>query len=586
MSYTPKNNFNLRMIETGVDLPVYTPENNSNLQLKRTGVGDIGFQEKLLANVTCCNALDYRFNFDFNPDYVSVNGGIVINIIEGCADFTWEITGSDFTLDDATTSVRYNIVRAGAGTTVGTTETLTVTDSCNTVIEATIVCCDANVCCDLPGYAFTYSGDDPIELDLDIPYRLTLEGGCPPFLWISNHDNIDFLDPKYTNIPNNYVIASSGGENANGTLTITDDCNTIIEIGYGLPLGLICITGNNNHGQLGLGDETNRNIFTQIGTGLWSHISCGRYFSIAIQDNRSLWSTGHNGYGQLGLGDNTDRDIFIQVGTDSWKQISCGAYHSIAIHIDETLWATGDNNYGELGLGGSSDRDTFTQVGTALWQQVACGGRHSVAIRNDGSLWSTGYNYYGQLGLGDDGNYTDRDTFTRVGTSQWKQVACGFSHTFVIHNNGTLWAMGINNTGQLGLGDGASRNVPTQVGTDLWKQVACGDYHTLAIRDDGTLWVVGNNYEGGLGLGDNTHRNVFTQVGTSQWDYISGGGRHSVIAQDDGTLWVAGSNGSGELGLGDNTNRNIFTQVSGSTPQNRMAADSGYQHSAYLKIAN
>lgn len=206
MSYTPKNNFILRMIETGVDLPVYTPENNSNLQLKRTGVGDIGFQEKLFADVACCNKANYQFFFDFNPDFISVSGGIVINILEGCANFSWEITGTDFTLDEATTSVRYNIVRADAGTTIGTTETLTVTDSCGTVIEATIVCCDANVCCDQPDYAFTYSGDNPIELKLATPYKITFEGGCPPFLWQFNQETL--------------------------ILTVTDDCGTVIEIGY------------------------------------------------------------------------------------------------------------------------------------------------------------------------------------------------------------------------------------------------------------------------------------------------------------------------------------------------------------------
>ena len=48
MSYTPKNNFNLKMIKTTEEAPVYTPENNSNLQLKRTDAGEVGFRKKLL----------------------------------------------------------------------------------------------------------------------------------------------------------------------------------------------------------------------------------------------------------------------------------------------------------------------------------------------------------------------------------------------------------------------------------------------------------------------------------------------------------------------------------------------------------
>ena len=231
MSYTPKNNFNLKMIKTTEEAPVYTPENNSNLQLKRTDAGEVGFRKKLLKDVACCNKTDYQFKFEFSPDSLSAGNGIVIYVEGGCADFTWTITGSDFTLDDATTSVRYNVIRADNATAAGVSETLTVTDSCGTAIEITIICCDANNCCDLADYAFTYSGDDPIELDLDIYKTLTLEGGCSPFYWLSDHEDVSFSDPRYTNQPDNRVRALAG-DAYQGTLTIEDECGTSVAIGY------------------------------------------------------------------------------------------------------------------------------------------------------------------------------------------------------------------------------------------------------------------------------------------------------------------------------------------------------------------
>ena len=41
-------------------------------------------------------------------------------------------------------------------------------------------------------------------------------------------------------------------------------------------------------------------------------------------------------------------------------------------------------------------------MGTATdWAEIACGGEFSLALKSDGSLWAWGGNDNGQLGLGD-----------------------------------------------------------------------------------------------------------------------------------------------------------------------------------------
>ena len=157
---------------------------------------------------------------------------------------------------------------------------------------------------------------------------------------------------------------------------------------------------------------------------------------------------------------------------------------------------------------------------------------YSLILKNDGTLWGCGDNSYGQLGLGDGSN---RYTFTQVATNtdDIKSVYCGTSHTLILKNNGTLWDVGHNGYGQLGLGDTTNRYTFTQVTTnaDDIKLVCHGENHTIILKNDGTLWGCGDNSYGQLGLGDTTNRTTFTQI-TTNTDTIKDvycGGSYTII---------------------------------------------------------
>ena len=129
----------------------------------------------------------------------------------------------------------------------------------------------------------------------------------------------------------------------------------------------------------------------------------------------------------------------------------------------------------------------------------------------------------------------------------------GFSeHSLILKNDNTLWGCGYNYYGSLGLGDTTNRNIFTQITTNTndIKSVYCGYYHTFILKNDGTLWGTGNNYSGQLGLGDITDRKIFTQI-TTNTDNIKEvycGGSYTIILKNDGTLWGCGANGGGQLG--------------------------------------
>ena len=261
--------------------------------------------------------------------------------------------------------------------------------------------------------------------------------------------------------------------------------------------------------------------------------------------------------------------------------------HSLILKNDNTLWGCGYNYYGNLGLGDIADRKIFTKVTTNAdnIKQVYCGYSHTFILKNDGTLWGTGNNYSGQLGLGDG---HDRYAFTQIttNTDNIKDVYCGGSYTIILKNDGTLWGCGANGSGQLGLGDTTNRTTFTQVTTnaDNIKSVCCGSSHTLILKNDGTVWGCGHNGYGELGLGNNTNKNTFTQITTNINDIkeIYCGGSHTFMLKNDSTLWGCGYNYNGQLGLGDSDDRYTFTEIA-TNANNIKSICCGSHHTLILK---
>ena len=96
-------------------------------------------------------------------------------------------------------------------------------------------------------------------------------------------------------------------------------------------------------------------------------------------------------------------------------------------------------------------------------------------------MW--GSNANGALG---DNTTTSRSSpvQTVTGGNNWKIVACGYRNTAAVKTDGTLWAWGYNNNGQLGDSSVTSRSSPIQsimYGTN-WKEVSSGAAQIVAIQ--------------------------------------------------------------------------------------------------------
>ena len=90
-------------------------------------------------------------------------------------------------------------------------------------------------------------------------------------------------------------------------------------------------------------------------------ISSGGYHSLIIDENNDIYSFGYNKYGQLGLGNNINRNIpekipIIDTNIIKVKAISAGKFHSLIIDENNDVYSFGNNKHGQLGLGDNISR--------------------------------------------------------------------------------------------------------------------------------------------------------------------------------------------------------------------------------------
>lgn len=212
--------------------------------------------------------------------------------------------------------------------------------------------------------------------------------------------------------------------------------------------------------------------------------------------------------------------------------------------------------------------------------KLAAGYFHSMKIKPDGTLWAWGNNDFGQLG---DGTNNSKTNPVKIGNDKWKAVSSGYFHSVGIKDDGTLWAWGYNGYGQLGIGSTEDSNTPQKIGlaTD-WKAVSVGATHSVAIKNDGTLWAWGGNDFGQLGIGNYTYKDQPVKIGTAtNWAKISSGYYHTIALRSDGSMWAWGYNGLGELGDGTNDDRTSPIRIG--TETNWIFIGSGADHSMAIK---
>ena len=131
--------------------------------------------------------------------------------------------------------------------------------------------------------------------------------------------------------------------------------------------------GHNHSGQLGLGNTIEQHTFMPITIALAdgeqiTQLVAGDYYTLALTSAGRLWSCGNNSCGQLGLGDTTNRLMFTPItlalaGGERIVHLLTANNHTLALTSEGRLWGCGSNYSGELGLGDNiAPRTTFRPI--------------------------------------------------------------------------------------------------------------------------------------------------------------------------------------------------------------------------------
>jgi len=246
----------------------------------------------------------------------------------------------------------------------------------------------------------------------------------------------------------------------------------------------------------------------------------------------------------------------------SASKVAAGSVSQYAIKSNGLMYSWGSNKYGTLGtssyvegllattspLSPNGSTVTPVQVIGSDYVSVSAGDTHVIALKSDGSLWAWGSNEYGQLG---DGSNINSAVPKKIGVD-YAAISASSRTSYAVKKDGTLQGWGILYTGPTSYLFGGNTvwnyRLPTQLNiSGSITFISAGRNHLLALKSDGSLWSTGDNYCGQLGNGapldgnsDNSVRGTQGgQVG-SGYKSISAWGNSSSAVRIDGSFMFWG----------------------------------------------
>jgi alpha-tubulin suppressor-like RCC1 family protein len=356
--------------------------------------------------------------------------------------------------------------------------------------------------------------------------------------------------------------------------------------------------GKQRTGQVGNGTGFDSTLYSGV-TGLTgvTQVSAGELYSLALTSDGTVWAWGSGAAGELGTGSTADSSVPVQVSNlTGVTQIAAGNEFSLALTSAGSVWAWGTNAQGELGNNSRTGGDVPVPIaGLTGVTQIAAGNGFGLALLSNGTVWAWGGNGLGELG---DGTTTDSLVPVQVtGLSQVTQIAAAGAFGLAARTQGfvttltSVWAWGDNQFGELGDGTAVRRSTPEQVSgisVPSIRQIAAGGEFAVVLGSDGSEWAWGADNEGQLGNAATSavqRRPVETVGMASGITHISAGAFHVLALRSDGTVLAWGDDAAGEIGNGTiSDSPTLPTEVTGLTNVTQVSAGGDFSlavHTVY-----
>ncbi|OXM84982.1 cadherin-like beta sandwich domain-containing protein, partial [Paenibacillus rigui] len=255
-------------------------------------------------------------------------------------------------------------------------------------------------------------------------------------------------------------------------------------------------------------------------------------------------------------------------------QASSGYSHSLLRFNDGSVWGWGYNEEGEAGHSPEQKAVTSPAKIQNLEDitEISAGAYHNLALKGDKTVWAWGYNGTGELGQVTSVTYNHIPTQVvgelNSGFSDITSIAAGADHSLALKQDGTVWAWGSNELGQLGQTVDPQNPATTMISVPVKLKVkdgnnqdvdfdqviaiAAGIYFSVALKADGTVWGWGRNLGNSVanGAGGSTPVRI---DGLNDIVQISAGNGFILALDAGGNVWGWGNNANNQLGINSTT---------------------------------
>lgn len=287
------------------------------------------------------------------------------------------------------------------------------------------------------------------------------------------------------------------------------------------------------------------------GLGDVRRVAAGHRMGLAVTESGALWAWGHGAGGQLGRGGNADAATPVavaglsgtgQLGVEGARVVDAVTDRlGLALLADGTAAAWGPNPSGALGTGSARASENVPALvrgpgGDPLGSVTAiASGRSFAAVIAGDDVYVTG-------GVCD--TSAGRTAVPLAGLpAAATAIAAGDGHLLIALADGSLHGCGANDRGQLGEGPRTiGEPVEIELGDDAARpaRLAAGAGFSLVLDADGSVWAFGRDDAGQLGDGESGgERPAPGPVALPEGAAITGvdaGGDRAAITRADGTL--------------------------------------------------